>query len=326
MANPTPTTTPKPKAPPKAKAKAPPKAKSTSTTVKPGGSSADQAAAEIAARLGYVPSADPGQYMVDDNWEILLGTIPGRSARPGRKSVALGGYKFDLGGGNPAVADKAMIKKRNDLFDALYNDETFQEEVGISVAELQQRMFLAGFYGNASWEDVIPGQPDAATQRAFDQLLDISGRAYKVGSPATLLQVLDKFMGAGISAGRNLKGGGSGGKTRPPIALPGPEEIAQAVKSTVASLLGREPDQAELDGLANVLTGFSKDTATQQQNLAVAADGSQQVVNDPQSQFKEYLEQKYKPEITRNQDVKGLSTGRDNLLKTVLSLDQMMGR
>ncbi len=291
---------------------------------KPKASATEEAAAEIAARLGYVPNSDPSQYMVDDNWEILLGTIPGRPASGKAKSARVFGRNFDLAAVSPATSDKAIIKKRNDLFDALYNDETFQKEVGIGVGELQQRMFLAGFYGQASWEDIIPGQPDARTQQAFDQLLDIAGRAYKVGSPATLLQVLDKFMGAGISAGRSLGAGGQA-KTRPPIALPGPEEIAQAVKGTVASMLGREPDQSELDQLASVLTGFSKDAASEQQNLAVAADGSQQVISDPQSRFKEYLAERYKPEINRNQDVKELSTGRDNLLKTVLSLDQMMG-
>ncbi len=291
---------------------------------KPGASAADKAAADIAAKYGYVPG-DPATYTVDDNWEILLQTIPGRPASGKAKTARLFGREIDLGGVSPAVADKNLTKMRNELFDALYNDETFQKEVGISVAELQQRMFLAGFYGNASWEDVIPGQPDALTTRAFDQLLDISGRAFKVGSPATLLQVLDKFMGAGIAAGRGLSSAGKG-KSRPAVALPGPEEIAQAVRSTVSNLLGREPDQGELDSLAKVLTGFATQAATAQQDLAVAPDGTQQVIGDPKSQFVEYLTSKYKPEITRNQDVKGLATGRDNLLKTVLSLDQIMGR
>ena len=292
---------------------------------KPGASASDKAAAEIAAKYGYVPG-DPSSYTVDDNWEILLQTIPGRPAQTTAASKNVHGIEGYLGGRTlAATKDKNLTKMRNDLFDALYSDETFQKEVGISVAELQQRMFLAGFYGNASWEDVIPGQPDALTTRAFDQLLDISGRAFKVGSPATLLQVLDKFMGAGIAAGRGLSSAGKA-KARPAVALPGPEEIAQAVRSTVSNLLGREPDQGELDSLAKVLTGFSTDAATAQQDLAVAPDGTQQVIGDPKSQFVEYLTSKYKPEITRNQDVKGLSTGRDNLLKTVLSLDKVMGR
>lgn len=241
----------------------------------------------------------------------------------------------DTGDDDPSVLlHKASIVERREkdvvlpmskAFNELFSDNKLYTRYGVSLGELQQRMFLAGFYGNAKWEDVGKGVPDALTQRAFDQLLTVSASSFKAGSTAPVMSVLGKFMAAGVEQGRSFAGGGDG-PTRPAVAVPGVAEIAQMVKSSVASLLGREPDEAELSELAATLTSFTRQEATQRQDLAVAADGTQGVVEDSSARFAEHLSQRYKPEITRNTDVKELATGRDNIMKAVLGLDQIMGR
>lgn len=210
----------------------------------------------------------------------------------------------------------------NQLLSDFYNSDKIKKRLGVDLVELQQRMFLAGLYGSADMKDINLGTPDALSARAFASLLDMAGRMNQAGSKMTLNEVLGSSMNAGIKSGRSLSGKT---KTRPSVDLPGPEEIAQAVKSTMSDLLGREPDAAELESLASVLTTFSKESATERQSLAVAPDGTQQVVSDPAARFKEYLSANYRPEVARRRDVGELASGRDNLLKAVLGMDQMMG-
>ena len=288
---------PKPKPPP------PPKKKSSPTTTVPKRQS--NTLADLKAQYGDGPAAlaalNQGLISTDDpdDLDVLLSRAEGIGLLETAKS--------------------------SQLLSDFYNTTKIKKRFGVDLVELQQRMYLAGLYGSADIEDINLGTPDALSARAFASLLDMAGRMNQAGSKMTLNEVLGSSMNAGIKSGRSMSGGRGAAKTRPSVDLPGPEEIAQAVKSTMSDLLGREPDAAELESLASVLTTFSKESATDRQSLAVAPDGTQQVVSDPAARFKEYLSANYRPEVARRRDVGELASGRDNLLKAVLGIDQMMG-
>lgn len=288
---------PKPKPPPK------PKKKSSPTTTVPKRQS--NTLADLKAQYGDGPAAlaalNQGLISTDDpdDLDVLLSRAEGIGLLETAKS--------------------------SQLLSDFYNTTKIKKRFGVDLVELQQRMYLAGLYGSADIEDINLGTPDALSARAFASLLDMAGRMNQAGSKMTLNEVLGSSMNAGIKSGRSMSGGRGAAKTRPSVDLPGPEEIAQAVKATMSDLLGREPDAAELESLASVLTTFSKESATERQSLAVAPDGTQQVVSDPAARFKEYLSANYRPEVARRRDVGELASGRDNLLKAVLGIDQMMG-
>ena len=310
MAEPKTTTTTKPT--PKAPAKPAVKKAAPKATTKSSATGAERdldnnpltalSAQDLLAALGDTGSDDPSVLL----HKAVYSVVPGKRAK---------------------YSDKDVVLPMSQAFNELFSETKLTTRYGVSLGEMQQRMFLAGFYGSAKWKDVLQGTPDALTQRAFDQLLSVSAASFKAGSTAPVMSVLGKFMSAGIEQGRSFADDdGRQGPTRPAAAVPGVAEIAQMVKTSVSSLLGREPDEAELAELAATLTSFTRQEATQRQDLAVAADGTQAVVEDSSARFAEHLSQRYKPEVTRNTDVKQLAGGRDNLMKTVMSLDQIMGR
>ncbi|HVF75487.1 MAG TPA: hypothetical protein VM938_10600 [Acidimicrobiales bacterium] len=193
------------------------------------------------------------------------------------------------------------------------------------LARLQRRMVDAGLIPKGAKFQL--GTYDEVTRAAFTELLAYAN-ASGLGSRNTIpLDALEQY-----AAGKQQFPEDT--KPLPPLRLPGADEIAQAVKSTVRSMLGgRDPDAEEMAELTGLLAGFSRESAEQERSLLVAqrdaaegeATSDAVVVEDPVARFKEEMEQRYRPEIERLDNIEEVEVGRNNLLKSIVGMDQLMG-
>lgn len=110
--------------------------------------------------------------------------------------------------------------------------------------QLQEKLFTAGFYGNASRDDIAWGRAgDMETISAYKEAIKLGGMLLAAGNKITLPALLDQL---GQRRSLNaIRGGGGGAAPKQPIRLTNAQDIEAAFDKTAPSVIGRALSAAE---------------------------------------------------------------------------------
>lgn len=120
----------------------------------------------------------------------------------------------------------------------------------------------------------------------------------------------------------------------PPYVAPDYSTLAQTVKSTMRDSLGRDPEEWEIDLLADSLRESHREAYDAQVRRARATFGGgdfsgrviegAEVEVDPAARFAEKFEELYGPELERRERVQATSEGIGRLMRSVTGMDNLI--
>lgn len=185
--------------------------------------------------------------------------------------------------------------------------------------QLQQAMAQAG---------VLTGQfrrglADDATMQAYRELLGWANRLGTGRRPDFINATLQTLA---ASPEFQAEGGGvKQGGAEALIRRRDPVELAQVARDSIRSLLGRDPDDAEIQDAASALAGFDLTAARQNAEMGSSALGGDITLVNPEARFRAFLEDRYRPEIDRIETVQNAVVSRENMMANLGAIDRMIG-
>lgn len=222
------------------------------TTASPGGYSLDQ----IAAQLGLSP-VEKAQAIADmikpqtatatNDPNVYLGpgapavtkkghTVPGQASHTATRPV------YVPAEGDHTTTSSAAYKQ----FLGLTPDEK---------AQIQQQMFIAGYYGkNANAHDILFGQADPGSIQAWMDAVNQAAYAYGAGTKITIADLLRQqalgFGAAGVTTdkyGNRISAAeiAAKGAAGPKVSVTSASELAKMAQQLGVSILGRAANQDE---------------------------------------------------------------------------------
>jgi hypothetical protein len=315
--------------------------------------------------VGYTPPPTPGTPTgsgeEDPRGPNLPGTPPNYvGVYPGYTApvdlAGPGNVDFSATPGGPIPSTKAQMPPRytvHDISKPAQKDPT-------EIRRIQKDLERAGLLEPGTYQ---PGLWDTPSKEAYTTAL---GMANESGDP---VQTVLNYM-ATLPKQPKTDETEARLKEIRQFVPSDPATLAQTVKKTFRSMLGREPTPAEVRQMAAQLGGFEKgafneetgrlediaDAQEMEEALAGAAGGSQVLpgspvkgpqapgtgpgsggdsafVNlpdavpsiDPVARFLELFDQKYGPEMKRNDAVAEYATQRQNLLQSLVTMSSMIG-
>lgn len=288
--------------------------------------------AELGGAAGAV-GAGPPPPPLDDDLPQFIGvppkfqpevrrTTPSRFRNRGRGSMVDGQYQ----GIDPATNQQLLGTTR------YVEGDQFSPQ-GLSpntILKRQKELERAGLLKKGSY---VPGFWDQASS---DALRDAMGYANRGG------RSVDAVI-------RQLATTPQATQPKPPrerVVLPRPDaaSIAQDVKSVMRNRLGREPSAAEMRELAGKLSGVSEAAISAEEefrNRPTAAElweeGGMEAAQiqattsapfreiDPAARFLEFFDQKFGPEIRRNEAVSNVAAQHNNLFSSLVTMQSLVG-
>lgn len=214
---------------------------------------------------------------IDPNREVNLGGTIGNFYVSG---LGYGGYQGGVLSDTPLGT--------TDAFALLYQ---MQDQNPAALADLQHRLFDAGFYGSTKEQDIQFGKAGMDTQQAWIYALGETQRESVKNPSISVSSVLDKFKGGGWGAQAGGGAGGAGGQG-PIVNLTSEEDLKGQIQAAATSTLGHHLSDKQV---SDFVAAFHA-----QQTKEQTAKGGQ-TVNSPigtSAGLDQYLRERFPGEAT----------------------------